>query len=144
LLDLKAADLRRHRITVSRQFAGNLPSLPADVNRLEQVFLNLINNAQQAMAEWEGERLLTVTTLAAADRLRIHFKDSGPGIEQANIQKIFEPFFTTKEIGKGTGLGLSICYDIIQDHGGRIYLASEPGKGADFIIELPLPSPLAP
>jgi len=141
LLDLKAADLRRHRVAVTRQLAPVLPSIKADVSRLEQVFLNLINNAQQALAEWEGERQLTVITLAQEKAVRVHLKDSGPGIPAADIQKIFEPFFSTKEPGKGTGLGLSICYDIIQDHGGRIYLASEPGKGADFIIELPLPPP---
>jgi len=70
--------------------------------------------------------------------VRISFADDGPGISPENMRKIFTPFFTTKEVGKGTGLGLSISHGIVKDHGGRIYAESEPGKGATFIIELPV------
>ena len=81
---------------------------------------------------------LTVTTELIGDKINVAFADDGPGIRPDNMRKLFTPFFTTKEVGKGTGLGLSICHGIVTEHGGRIHAKSEPGKGATFIIELPV------
>lgn len=70
--------------------------------------------------------------------VRVSFSDDGPGISPENMRRLFAPFFTTKEVGKGTGLGLSICYGIVSEHGGNMYAESEPGKGATFVVELPI------
>ena len=115
-------------------------------NRLEQVFLNLITNAKDAMEE-KGGGVLTVTTQAIsereghkenAERVKIIFSDTGTGIPEEIIDKIFDPFFSTKEVGKGTGLGLSIGYSIVKEHGGTITAESTVGIGTRFIIEFPV------
>jgi signal transduction histidine kinase len=105
---------------------------------MQQVFLNIIINAEFAMLEAHQKGKLTVTTEVANNMLKISFADDGPGISEANLKRIFDPFFTTKEVGKGTGLGLSICHGIVTEHGGQIYVKSEIGQGATFIVELPL------
>jgi len=110
----------------------------ADPNQLQQVFLNLINNAQEAMVDYRGRGSLAVTTRLVGDVVRIEFTDDGPGIAPEAMSRLFDPFFTTKEVGKGTGLGLSICYGIITQHGGRIWAENSPLGGASFIIELPV------
>jgi two-component system cell cycle sensor histidine kinase/response regulator CckA len=102
------------------------------------VFLNIINNAQQAMLEDKDEGRLSIKTLNENNIIRIIIKDNGPGIAPENLNRIFDPFFTTKGVGKGTGLGLSVAYGIIKEQGGKIYAESKPGKGAKFIIELPV------
>ena len=107
----------------------------------------MINNAHQAMKAKGGSGTLTVKSEFDDAMIRIHFIDTGPGILKENLQKIFEPLFTTKADGEGTGLGLSICYEIIREHDGTIYVASEPGTGACFVIEIPIsskPSLMAP
>lgn len=81
---------------------------------------------------------ITITTEDTRDGIKLSFEDNGPGILPENITKLFSPFFTTKQVGKGTGLGLSICYGIVSNHGGKIYAQSEYGKGATFIIDLPV------
>ena len=121
--------------------AEQLPYTMVDVHELQQVFLNLINNAHQAMKMYAVEGKLTLESTCVDKKIRISFKDTGPGIPEENLQKIFEPLFTTKPEGQGTGLGLSVCYDIITEHGGDIFVASEPGKGACFMIELPVLKP---
>jgi signal transduction histidine kinase len=111
------------------------------------VFLNLINNAEQAVAENDGRKRLVIESRIKNGENRINpegevieisFSDNGPGISSKNLKKIFDPFFTTKPVGKGTGLGLSVSYGIIKEHGGEIYALSEEGEGAIFIIELPM------
>jgi signal transduction histidine kinase len=92
------------------------------------------------MSEGNLKGRLMVKTEALGDAIRITFADDGPGIKEDELARVFDPFYTTKEVGKGTGLGLSISYGIVQDHGGQIYVESEAGNGASFIVELPLQS----
>ena len=110
-------------------------------NQLGQVFINLIVNAAQAIKSQNRSSLgrITIKTKLIDNKIQIEVNDDGPGIPEENLAKIFEPFFTTKEVGQGTGLGLSIAYDIIVNkHGGSITAAGEVGKGASFIITLPV------
>jgi len=137
VLKLKQEDFKMARIQVIRQLADNTPDTMADFDELKQVFLNIINNAHQAIQMHNGTGRLTIKSEFDDKSIRISFQDSGPGIPKENLQNIFEPLFTTKEEGKGTGLGLSICYDIIKAHKGNIYVASEENAGACFVIELP-------
>jgi len=124
----------KNRITVVRDF-GNIPPLTCYPGRLNQVFLNLLNNARQAIA---GEGTITIKTSLSDSKVAIRFTDSGSGISKENVERIFDPGFTTKGVRVGTGLGLSICYQIIEDHRGKIEVESEVGKGTTFTILLPL------
>jgi signal transduction histidine kinase/HAMP domain-containing protein len=139
VLSLTAADLRIESVKVDRDMEPGLPPVWADGNQLQQVLVNLVTNAKQAMAELpEGQRRLTVTTRAlGTDRVRISLEDTGPGIPADVLPKIFDPFVTTKG-SAGTGLGLSISYGIIREHGGHITADSRPGHGATFTIDLPV------
>jgi signal transduction histidine kinase len=110
----------------------------ADNFQMQQVFLNIIVNAEFAMLEAHGKGKLVITTERVNSIIKVTFTDDGPGISKENMKRIFQPFFTTKEAGKGTGLGLSICLGIVTGHGGRIYARSEVGRGATFVVELPL------
>ena len=125
-------------IAIVRQLDPNLPSIMVDPNQLQQVFLNIVNNARQAIEGFRHDGQLKVSTDRVEDKLRVSFADNGPGITPENLTKIFDPFFTTKEVGKGTGLGLSLSYGIIQEHNGTIQVSSAPGAGTTFIIELPI------
>src|SRR4030081_1317799 len=107
----------------------------ADPHQLQQVFLNLVNNAVDAILEYSKDGDLWVSTKAIEGRLVVEFKDSGPGVKDAS--RVFDPFYTTKPVGKGTGLGLSICYGIITEQGGTIRVRNIPTRGASFTIELP-------
>jgi len=109
-----------------------------DYYQMQQVFLNLLLNAEQAMVESHNRGKLSVVTRRINNHVKISISDDGPGIPKEHLGKIFDPFFTTKEVGKGTGLGLSICYGIINNHGGKIYAQSQSEKGTTFIIELPV------
>ena len=124
----------KHRIEVVRDF-GDLPLVTCYPSRLNQVFLNLLNNARQAI---EGEGKITIRTRRAAEGVQIQFEDTGRGIDPAYLKRVFDPGFTTKGVGVGTGLGLSICYQIIEDHKGRISAQSQPGHGTVFTIVLPI------
>ncbi len=137
-LEMRAYQLRVDGIEVATQLDPRLPKTMADANQLQQVFLNLINNAQDAMLEYRGAGHLQIRTESRENTIRISFRDDGPGLSPEAQKHIFEPFFTTKEVGRGTGLGLSICFGIISQHGGRIWAESEPNKGATFIVELPV------
>ncbi len=137
VLELRAYEQKVHNIEVNTQFASALPEIMADGFRLQQVFINLIINAEHFMKEAHGRGTLTITTERIGDIIRASFADDGPGIAEENLKHLFDPFFTTKEVGKGTGLGLSISYGIITEHGGRIWAESELGKGATFVVELP-------
>ena len=140
-LDLKQHDIKINGIQVVKELADNMPYTSADFHALQQVFLNLINNAQHAMHGSGGEKTLTIQSEFDDHNLRIKFHDTGHGVPEENLDKIFEPLFTTKEEGKGTGLGLSICYEIIKDHKGEIFVASQPGEGTWFIVEIPVIEP---
>jgi signal transduction histidine kinase len=126
-------------VSVKKAF-GTLPKITASPSQLNQVFLNLVTNAVQAMEEGRGE--LTITTRAPdPKRVEIEIADNGKGIPADVLPKIFDPFFTTKPVGQGTGLGLSISYKIVQAHGGRIEVQSQPGSGTRFTVTLPVTPP---
>ena len=135
--------LYEHKITnieVDQRLAANLPEIMVDPYQMQQVFLDIIVNAEFAMRESHGKGKLVITTEEVNGIIKVTFRDDGPGIAEENLKRIFEPFFTTKEAGKGTGLGLSSCDGIITEHGGQIYARSEIGQGATFTVELPLKS----
>lgn len=138
VLKLRAYEQKVNNIEVIKKFATDLPEIMVDYFQIQQVFLNLIINAEFFMTEAHKRGLLTITTERNEKFVRISFEDDGPGIPHENLNRIFDPFFTTKEVGKGTGLGLSICHGIITEHGGIIKAESEAGKGATFVIELPV------
>ncbi|MBN1594597.1 GHKL domain-containing protein [candidate division FCPU426 bacterium] len=125
-----------HRITIQKEFDDRLPAIMADRYRLEQVFVNLLNNACDAMQRKGG--LLKISTGQEEGFLFVKFKDNGIGIKQEELHHIFSPFYTTKERGHGTGLGLSTSYGIVQEHGGSIEVESCEGMGSTFIVRLPL------
>lgn len=137
-LNLKRYQLQVDNIQLELHISGDIPETLVDPHQMQQVFMNIINNAHQAMVKHSGRGKLTVETKLEDDNIVIKFTDTGPGIPEKNMSRIFEPFFTTKEPGKGTGLGLSICQTIIQDHGGSIFVDSELGKGATFTVCLPV------
>ncbi len=130
--------MRTSNIEVLTQLDTNLPASEVDPHQMQQVFLNIINNARQAIEAQQTKGWLRITTESADGRVRIIFEDNGPGIAPENLKRIFNPFFTTKEVGKGTGLGLSLCYGIVSEHGGSITPHSQPGAGATFVIDLPV------
>ncbi len=134
-LALRDYDLRMCNIRVHLDLAAELPVTAADPYQLQQVFLNLVNNAVDAILEQSKDGDLWVRTGTNGDRIFIEFMDSGPGVQDAS--RVFDPFYTTKPVGKGTGLGLSICYGIITEHGGTIRVRNIPTRGAAFTIELP-------
>jgi len=140
-LELQQYSLRINNIDLRLELAPELPPTLADPHQLQQVFLNLIVNAQQAIAETGQSGRLTVRSERAANMIRVTFTNTGPPIPPELLERIFEPFFTTKEEGRGTGLGLSICQAIVHEHGGRIWAESPAGDGsggATFVVELPI------
>ncbi|MCJ7654441.1 MAG: PAS domain S-box protein, partial [Dehalococcoidia bacterium] len=137
-LELRAYHLRTNNIKVTTELATDLPITTADPAQLQQVFLNIIVNAETAMKLARGKGKLLIRTEEVNGTIRISFKDNGPGIARENLARIFDPFFTTREVGQGTGLGLSICHGIIAEHKGRVWAESEMGKGSTFIVELPI------
>jgi signal transduction histidine kinase len=119
----------------------DLPDLMGSEDQLQQVFMNLVSNATEAMEAAGGGNLTIETShILKEDNLQINFKDTGSGIPQENISKLFEPFFTTKKKGKGVGLGLSVAYGIVREHGGAINVTSDLGKSTTFQVKLPLKS----
>jgi signal transduction histidine kinase len=146
-LALRAYEQRLSNVTILEALSSGLPQVFSDPHQLQQVLLNLIINAEQAMIGAHGRGSLLVRTWHDADRdaVILEVNDDGPGVPDEVQPRIFDPFFTTKEVGKGTGLGLTVAYAIVQEHGGRITLKSEPGKGASFYVELPVGAgPLKP
>lgn len=137
-LELKGYQLTVDNIEIVTELDNSLPYTMVDPYTIQQVFLNIVNNAHLAMKEKGGQHKLTARTEYKEGALKIYFTDSGPGISEANLKKIFDPFFTTREVGKGTGLGLSISYGIIKEHNGELRVTSRQGEGATFIIELPV------
>jgi PAS domain S-box-containing protein len=135
---LRAYEMEAANIRVATRLAPDLPRTMADAGQLQQVFLNIILNAEVEMRLAHGGGRLMVKTERTDDGIRISFKDDGPGIAREYLARIFDPFFTTREVGQGTGLGLTLCHRIVTEHGGRIYARSRPGKGATVIVELPI------
>ena len=138
-LALRAYEQRATNVAVIDALASGLPQIFADPHQIQQVLLNLIINAEQAMLTANGRGTLVVRTWHDATReaVLLEINDDGPGVPPDVQAKIFDPFFTTKEVGKGTGLGLTVAYAIVQEHGGRIRI--EPaGRGASFVVELPV------
>ena len=134
----KKYDFRK--IEISRQYDPHLSEVPCEAIKIQQVFLNLLRNAAQAMTDGHTDApQITLRTLLNGNTAQIELEDNGPGMCESVRKRIFEPFFTTKDIGKGTGLGLSVSYFIItENHGGSMFAESAPGKGSRFVIRMPL------
>jgi signal transduction histidine kinase len=134
-----------HNISVVKRLAEGLPEILGDSNQLEQVFLNLITNAMDAMDLIEGQKELTIGSELGKDKMlssvAVSIKDTGAGIPPENLDKVFEPFFSTKPVGRGTGLGLSLSYGIIEAHRGKLEIKSQTGKGTEVKVILPVEIP---
>ena len=128
---------QRRGIDVVRDYRS-VPLVQGDPEKLQQLFLNLILNAADAMGDAGGELTLSLSG-DGPERVQARVADDGPGIEPQDLERVFEPFFTTKEAGQGSGLGLMIARGIALDHGGDLSVASEPGRGSTFVLDLPLP-----
>ncbi len=137
-LELRRFALRVQQIEVDVDLDESLPPTWADGYQLQQVFLNVLANAEQALDGWEGTRRITLRTERRGGMLVTTISDTGPGVPPQLADRIFNPFYTTKPVGQGTGLGLSISHGIVHEHGGRIELRASEGGGATFVIELPL------
>ncbi len=135
-LSLMREQLRLRQIKVELQIPPEDVVVIGNAIQLEQVFINLLTNARDALAE-VADKVITITCTLQPDMVDLTVSDTGPGIPEGLEKRIFDPFFTTKEVGKGTGLGLSITYGIIKDHQGTITVENRPGKGALFLIQLP-------
>ena len=143
-LELRRYALRVANVELESTLDPDLPLTWADPFQLQQVVLNLVGNAEHALASWDGPRRIEIATSHADKQLVVRVSDTGPGVPAEHQRRIFNPFFTTKPVGEGTGLGLSISDGIVREHGGRIRLESLAGSGATFIIELPLIEPPMP
>ena len=137
-LELKVYQLRIDNIDIYTDLSADIPNTMADTYSLQQVFLNLINNAHLAMVDKKIPGILSIKSEQVNGVIRIIISDTGVGIAEESLSKIFNPFFSTREVGKGTGLGLSISYGIIKEHNGKIYATSKPCVGTSFFIEIPV------
>jgi two-component system NtrC family sensor kinase len=137
VLRLVRKELMHYNIEAEQSLGSYLPEVKGDIRQLEQVFLNLVLNARDAMP---GGGRLTIETRADTDAVYAIFADTGVGIKDENLNRIFEPYFTTKE-DRGTGLGLAICHRVVTQHGGRITVSSQLGVGTTFTVQLPIPGP---
>jgi C4-dicarboxylate-specific signal transduction histidine kinase len=136
-LSLVHEQLRLREIEVELDLRSEEPAVIGNPIQLEQVFINLLTNARDAMAR-SVHKIIRISCQPGEGVVDLTFSDTGPGIPEGLEQRIFDPFFTTKDVGSGTGLGLSITYGIIKEHGGTISVANRPGEGATFLIQLPL------
>lgn len=139
-IQLRSYEMKTNNIEVTTQFDRNLPRTMADGGQLQQVFLNIIINAEKEMKAAHGKGGLLIKTEVVNGRIAVSLVDDGPGIARENLEKIFTPFFSTRRVGEGTGLGLSVCWGIVTEHNGKISAASEEGHGATFLVELPIVS----
>lgn len=137
-IELREYSLKANNIKVSLEFEEGLPRTMVDLFQLQQVFINIINNAEDAMVAANGRGTILIKTRKKRNKVEVSFKDDGPGISREIIHKVFDPFFTTKDVGKGTGLGLSITHGIVTEHGGTIDIASAEEGGAVVTVELPI------
>lgn len=140
-IELRRYPMKMQRVVLEVIFAPDLPLTWADPFQLQQVFINLLSNAEHAVASVAGERRITVRTELRGRSLVATVGDNGPGIAPEHLPHIFNPFYTTKPRGAGTGLGLSISFGIVREHGGTLQLVSEPGRGAVFEVSLPVVAP---
>lgn len=135
-IQLRSYDFHSHGVEVIEHLDEDLPDVIGDAHQLQQVFLNILNNAYDAVHEAGRPARIEIMSTKAGDYVEVSFRDNGHGISQPD--RIFDPFFTTKEVGKGTGLGLSICYGIVKEHGGEILCHNNAdGQGATFIVRFP-------
>jgi PAS domain S-box-containing protein len=134
---LRSAACRAANIEVVRHYDLKMPRVPSDPLLIHQVFLNIVMNAEQAIADTGRPGRIEITSTSSGDRVVTTVRDTGNGIPEEALPRIFEPFYTTKEVGKGTGLGLAIAYGIVAEHGGEIVAANHPDGGAMFTVELP-------
>lgn len=139
-LELRSYELRNNNIEVILDLAPDLPDLMVDFQQFQEVFLNILLNAEHAMYDSHSQGKITIRTETQETCVRVSFSDDGPGITNENLSKLFQPFFTTRTERGGTGLGLSICHGIVTRHGGKIYAKNNPKRGATFYIELPVVS----
>ena len=139
-LSLRADEHKLTNVNVVTALASGLPQVFADAHQIQQVLLNLVINAEQAMLSAHGRGSLVIRTWhnVEDEAVALEVGDDGPGVPVEMQTKIFDPFFTTKEVGKGTGLGLTVAYAIVQEHGGHIRVESQPARGASFVVELPV------
>ena len=137
-LELKEYSLKSNNIEVVRAFEPDLPKTMIDIYQIQQVFINILNNAEDAMTARGGSGRIEIKTGRVRGRIRMSFTDNGPGIPVQIIHKVFDPFFTTKDVGKGTGLGLSITHGIVTEHGGDIEITSPEEGGTRVTVELPI------
>lgn len=138
VLELRSYDLRVKNIDLELDLDPRLPLTMSDPDQIQQVFFNIITNAEHAMLSAHGRGKLKVRSRAEKGYIHLSFIDDGIGVPPENLRRVFDPFFTTKEGGQGTGLGLTISYGIVDDHAGRIRVESRAGKGATFVVELPI------
>jgi two-component system NtrC family sensor kinase len=136
-VELTRLSVKTKDITVSTDFAAGEAPITCRADEIRQVFVNLLQNAFQAILGDRKKGAVTVTTLKEEGWITVRVSDDGPGISEEFRLKIFDPFFTTKEVGEGTGLGLSICHGIVRDHGGRIGVESNPDRGVAFVLNFP-------
>jgi two-component system NtrC family sensor kinase len=138
-MQLRSYDFHSHGVEVIEHLDEELPEVMGDAHQLQQVFLNILNNAYDAVHEIGRPARIEIMSTKAGESVEVSFRDNGDGISDPG--KVFDPFFTTKEVGKGTGLGLSICYGIVKEHGGDIHCHNNTGgQGATFIVRLPTTS----
>jgi two-component system NtrC family sensor kinase len=135
-VQLRAYDFHSHGVEIIERFDESLPEVIGDSHQLQQVFLNILNNAHDAVHEIGRPPRIEIASARGDSFVEISFRDNGVGITHPD--RIFDPFFTTKEVGKGTGLGLSICYGIVREHGGEVVCQNNlDSEGATFIVRLP-------
>lgn len=141
VLQLRTYGAAGDGVEVVERFDNSLPAIFGDAQQLQQVFLNILNNAYDAIRESGRDGTITIETRRQNDSVEVAVRDSGAGI--SDMARIFEPFYTTKEVGKGTGLGLSICYGIVREHGGDVSCRNNPdGEGCTFLVRLPVTKPV--
>ena len=140
-IELRSYQLRTDDVQVEVSLSKDVPSTMGDFHQLQQVFMNIVNNAHQALVSAGKGGRLSIRSTTRPGWIRIEMADDGPGIAPENLNKVFDPFFTTKPVGQGTGLGLSICFGIVEEHDGRIFVTSPPGEGTTFTIDLPVLRP---
>ena len=135
-IQLRAYDFNSRGVSITESYPEDLPFVVGDSQQLQQVFLNILNNAYDAVREAAGGPRIEISTSRHGNMVEVSFRDNGHGVQYAD--RIFDPFFTTKQVGEGTGLGLSICYGIVKEHGGEIFCSNNgDGPGATFTVRLP-------